>query len=181
METFLAKRPERAAHRHDLHDIHPRLTAEQVQYSGGVGPATVSATLRGIRSARSLVLVRQDLWSLTAQPQTKTLTDLRQKPIGITGGLGATGHVALLLALEKAGTGFQGLCDLPFYGRFRHDSGVGIGLPECCHATAAPAFLRDEQRIQGDAECRLDDRDARRRAHGSGQDHSEPGRKRCER
>ena len=35
----------------------PALAAEQVDYLGGVGPATVSATLRGI-PARGLVLVR---------------------------------------------------------------------------------------------------------------------------
>ena len=46
----------------------------------------------------------------------KTFTDLRQKPIGITGGLGATGHVALLLALEKAGQDSKAFAITPFTG-----------------------------------------------------------------
>ena len=79
----------------------PALSAEQVEYLGGVGPATVSATLRGIPARAVWFSSDKVLWSLMAQPQMKTLADLRQKPIGITGGLGATGHVALLLALEK--------------------------------------------------------------------------------
>src|SRR5437899_4638656 len=81
----------------------PALSAEQVEYLGGVGPATVSATLRGIPARAVWFSSDKVLWSLMAQPQMKTRSDLRQKPIGITGGLGATGHVALLLALEKAG------------------------------------------------------------------------------
>jgi ABC-type nitrate/sulfonate/bicarbonate transport system substrate-binding protein len=81
----------------------PAMSAEQVDYLGGVGPATVSATLRGIPARAVWFSSDKVLWSLIAQPQVKTLDDLRQKPIGITGGLGATGHVALLLALEKTG------------------------------------------------------------------------------
>ena len=46
----------------------------------------------------------------------KTLTDLRQKPVGITGGLGATGHVALLLALEKVGQDSKAFAITPFTG-----------------------------------------------------------------
>jgi ABC-type nitrate/sulfonate/bicarbonate transport system substrate-binding protein len=81
----------------------PAMSAEQVDYLGGVGPATVSATLRGIPARAVWFSSDKVIWSLMAQPQIKTLDDLRQKPIGITGGLGATGHVALLLALEKTG------------------------------------------------------------------------------
>jgi len=94
----------------------PALSAEQVEYLGGVGPATVSATLRGIPARAVWFSSDKVLWSLMAQPQTKTLTDLRQKPIGITGGLGATGHVALLLALEKAGQDSKAFAISPFTG-----------------------------------------------------------------
>jgi ABC-type nitrate/sulfonate/bicarbonate transport system substrate-binding protein len=82
----------------------PALSSEQVDYLGGVGPATVSSTLRGIPTRAVWFSSEKLLWSLISQPSIKTLNDLKQKPIGITGGLGATGHVALLLALEKAGT-----------------------------------------------------------------------------
>src|SRR5215831_8073284 len=94
----------------------PALSAEQVEYLGGVGPATVSATLRGIPARAVWFSSDKVLWSLMAQPQMKTLTDLRQKPIGITGGLGATGHVALLLALEKVGQDSKAFTITPFTG-----------------------------------------------------------------
>jgi ABC-type nitrate/sulfonate/bicarbonate transport system substrate-binding protein len=94
----------------------PALAAEQVDYLGGVGPATVSATLRGIPARAVWFSSDKVLWSLMAQPQVKTLTDLRQKPIGITGGLGATGHVALLLALEKVGQDSKAFAITPFTG-----------------------------------------------------------------
>ena len=94
----------------------PALSAEQVEYLGGVGPATVSATLRGIPARAVWFSSDKVLWSLMAQPQVKTLADLRQKPIGITGGLGATGHVALLLALEKAGQDSKAFAISPFTG-----------------------------------------------------------------
>jgi ABC-type nitrate/sulfonate/bicarbonate transport system substrate-binding protein len=94
----------------------PALSAEQVEYLGGVGPATVSATLRGIPARAVWFSSDKVLWSLMAQPQMKTLTDLRQKPIGITGGLGATGHVALLLALEKVGQDSKAFAITPFTG-----------------------------------------------------------------
>jgi ABC-type nitrate/sulfonate/bicarbonate transport system substrate-binding protein len=92
----------------------PALSAEQVDYLGGVGPATVSATLRGIPARAVWFSSDKVLWSLIAQPQMKSLTDLRQKPIAITGGLGATGHVALLLALEKVGQDSKTFAITPF-------------------------------------------------------------------
>jgi ABC-type nitrate/sulfonate/bicarbonate transport system substrate-binding protein len=94
----------------------PALSAEQVDYLGGVGPATVSATLRGIPARAVWFSSDKVLWSLMAQPQMKTLADLKQKPIGITGGLGATGHVALLLALEKVGQDSKAFTTTPFTG-----------------------------------------------------------------
>jgi len=94
----------------------PALSAEQVEHLGGVGPATVSATLRGIPARAVWFSSDKVLWSLMAQPQMKTLADLRQRPIGITGGLGATGHVALLLALEKAGQDSKAFAISPFTG-----------------------------------------------------------------
>src|SRR5919106_5948584 len=75
----------------------PALSADQVDYLGGVGPATVASTIKGIPARAVWFSSDKVLWSLMAQPQIKTVNDLKQKPIGITGGLGATGHVALLL------------------------------------------------------------------------------------
>jgi ABC-type nitrate/sulfonate/bicarbonate transport system substrate-binding protein len=92
----------------------PALSADQVDYLGGVGPATVASTIKGIPARAVWFSSDKVLWSLMAQPQIKTLNDLKQKPIGITGGLGATGHVALLLALEKAGQDSKGFAIVPF-------------------------------------------------------------------
>jgi ABC-type nitrate/sulfonate/bicarbonate transport system substrate-binding protein len=92
----------------------PALSADQVDYLGGVGPATVASTIKGIPARAVWFSSDKVLWSLMAQPQIKTLNDLKQKPIGITGGLGATGHVALLLSLEKAGQDSKGFAIVPF-------------------------------------------------------------------
>jgi ABC-type nitrate/sulfonate/bicarbonate transport system substrate-binding protein len=92
----------------------PALSADQVDYLGGVGPATVASTIKGIPARAVWFSSDKVLWSLMAQPQIKTVNDLKQKPIGITGGLGATGHVALLLALEKAGHDAKGFAIVSF-------------------------------------------------------------------
>src|ERR671919_2613800 len=92
----------------------PALSADQVDYLGGVGPATVASTIKGIPARAVWFSSDKVLWSLMAQPQIKTVNDLKQKPIGITGGLGATGHVALLLALEKAGHDSKGFAIVSF-------------------------------------------------------------------
>jgi ABC-type nitrate/sulfonate/bicarbonate transport system substrate-binding protein len=92
----------------------PALASGQVDYLGGVGPATVAATLKGIPARAVWFSSDKVLWSLMAQPQSKTINDLKQKPIGITGGLGATGHVALLLALEKVGQDSKAFAIVPF-------------------------------------------------------------------
>ena len=42
-------------------------------------------------------------YSLVANPKFKTVQDLKGKKIGVTGSLGATNHVSLVIALEKLG------------------------------------------------------------------------------
>ncbi|MGH7873300.1 MAG: ABC transporter substrate-binding protein [Candidatus Binatia bacterium] len=42
-------------------------------------------------------------YSLVSNPKFKTLQDLKGKKIGVTGSLGATNHVSLVIALEKLG------------------------------------------------------------------------------
>ncbi len=92
----------------------PAFISEQVDYLGGVGPATVSSSLKGIPARAIWFSSDKLIWSLIAQPQIKTLNDLRPKPIGIPGGLGATAHVALLLALEKRGQDSKAFTIVPF-------------------------------------------------------------------
>ena len=74
------------------------LMANEIQYFSGVGPASVSATLRGMPSRGVWFASDQLIYSLMARPEIQTLRDLRGKKIGITG-LGGTSHVALQVAL----------------------------------------------------------------------------------
>ena len=78
------------------------LMANEIQYFSGVGPASVSATLRGMPSRGVWFASDQLIYSLMARPEFQNLRELRGKKIGITG-LGGTSHVALQIALEAAG------------------------------------------------------------------------------
>jgi ABC-type nitrate/sulfonate/bicarbonate transport system substrate-binding protein len=78
------------------------MMANEIQYFTGVGPASVSATLRGMQSRGVWFASDQLIYSLMARPEFANLRELRNKKIGITG-LGGTSHVALQIALEAAG------------------------------------------------------------------------------
>jgi ABC-type nitrate/sulfonate/bicarbonate transport system substrate-binding protein len=78
------------------------LMANEIQYFTGVGPASVSATLRGMASRGIWFASDQLIYSLMARPEFQNLRELRGKKIGVTG-LGGTQHVALQIALEGAG------------------------------------------------------------------------------
>jgi NitT/TauT family transport system substrate-binding protein len=74
----------------------------EVQYVAGVGPASVSATLRGMPSRAVWFATDQLIYTLIARPEFQNVKDLRNKKIGVTG-LGGTQHVALQVALESLG------------------------------------------------------------------------------
>jgi len=78
------------------------LMANEIQYFSGVGPASVSATLRGMQSRGVWFASDQLIYSLMARPEIPSLRELRGKKIGVSG-LGGTSHVALQIALEAAG------------------------------------------------------------------------------
>jgi ABC-type nitrate/sulfonate/bicarbonate transport system substrate-binding protein len=78
------------------------LMANEIQYFNGVGPASVSATLRGMASRGVWFASDQLVYSLMARPEFQSLRELRGKKIGVTG-LGGTQHVALQVALEQLG------------------------------------------------------------------------------
>jgi ABC-type nitrate/sulfonate/bicarbonate transport system substrate-binding protein len=65
------------------------LGAGELEYVAGVGPGSVSGTLAGIPSRAVWVVSNRILHSVVAQPELKTLHDLRGKKIGVTG-LGGT-------------------------------------------------------------------------------------------
>ena len=84
----------------------------EVQYVAGVGPASVSATLRGMPSRAVWFATDQLIYSLVARPEFQNLRELRNKKIGITG-LGGTQHVALQVALEALGENPKNFVYLP--------------------------------------------------------------------
>lgn len=81
---------------------YPALSSGEVQYVAGVGPASVSATLRGMSSRAVWFATEELIYSLVARPEFRNVKDLRNKKIGLTG-LGGTSQVALHNALESVG------------------------------------------------------------------------------
>ena len=78
------------------------LDAGELAYVAGVGPGSVGGTLAGIPSRAVWVVANRILHSVVAQPELKSLHDLRGKKIGVTG-LGGTTHTSFMMAIEKFG------------------------------------------------------------------------------
>ena len=74
-----------------------------IDYVAGVGPASVAATLSGLASRAIWFSSDRISYWLQAPAQLKTLPSLKGKKIAISGGVGGTNHVALMIALEKSG------------------------------------------------------------------------------
>ena len=74
-----------------------------IDYVAGVGPASVAATLSGLASRAIWFSSDRISYWLQAPAQLKTLQSLKGKKIAISGGIGGTNHVALMIALEKSG------------------------------------------------------------------------------
>src|SRR5262245_43306748 len=78
------------------------LNAGDLEYVAGVGPGSVSDTLGGSPSRAVWIVANRLIYNVIAQPEVKTLQDLRGRKIGVSG-LGATTHTAFTMAVEKAG------------------------------------------------------------------------------
>jgi len=81
----------------------PAMISGEIDYFAGVGPGVVSASLSGMPFRAVWVSSDRVSYSLVANPKFKTVQDLKGKKIGVTGSLGATNHVSLVIALEKLG------------------------------------------------------------------------------
>jgi NitT/TauT family transport system substrate-binding protein len=79
------------------------LSSGDIDYIAGVGPASVSATLTGLSSRAIWFSSDRISYWLMARPPIKTLEELKGKKIAISGGVGGTNHVALVIALERSG------------------------------------------------------------------------------
>jgi ABC-type nitrate/sulfonate/bicarbonate transport system substrate-binding protein len=78
------------------------LSRGDIDYQAGVGPASVNATLSGFPTRAIWFSSDRISYWLMSKPQFKTLESLKGKTIAVSG-LGGTIHVALNMALEKAG------------------------------------------------------------------------------
>ena len=67
-----------------------------------LAPGSVSATLGGSSSRAAWIVANRLIYNVIAQPEVKTLQELRGKRICVSG-LGATTHTAFTMAVEKAG------------------------------------------------------------------------------
>lgn len=81
---------------------YPAMNSGEVPYVAGVGPASVSATLRGMASRAVWFATEELIYSLIARPDLHSVKDLRNKKIALTG-LGGTSHVSLQIALDSVG------------------------------------------------------------------------------
>ena len=60
------------------------LTAGDLEYVAGVGPGSVSATLGGSPSRAVWIVANRLIYNVVAQPELKTLQELRGKRIGVS-------------------------------------------------------------------------------------------------
>jgi ABC-type nitrate/sulfonate/bicarbonate transport system substrate-binding protein len=81
----------------------PAMISGEIDYFAGVGPGVVSASLSGMPFRAVWVSSDKVSYSLMANPKFKTVQELKGRKIGVTGSLGATNHVSLVIALEKLG------------------------------------------------------------------------------
>ena len=82
--------------------VQAALSQGDIDYQAGVGPASVNGTLSGFPTRAIWFSSDRISYWLMARPQYKTLDSLKGKKIAVSG-LGGTIHVALNMALEKAG------------------------------------------------------------------------------
>jgi len=81
----------------------PALISGEIDFVAGVGPGSVSASLGGLPLRAVWFSSERVSYSLIANPKFKNVQQLQGKKIGVTGSLGATNHVSLVIALEKLG------------------------------------------------------------------------------
>lgn len=80
----------------------PALLSGDIGYVAGVGPNSVSGTLRGMPTRAVWFASNQLAYEVLAKPGIHSVKDLRGKKIGLTA-VGGTSEVALTLALQAVG------------------------------------------------------------------------------
>jgi ABC-type nitrate/sulfonate/bicarbonate transport system substrate-binding protein len=73
------------------------LVSGDLDYQSGIGPASISATLSGVDARALWSSTNRITYWLMTKPQNKSIQELRNKKIGVSG-LGGTSHVAMTVA-----------------------------------------------------------------------------------
>jgi len=147
----------------------PAMISGDIDYFAGVGPGVVSASLGGLPFRAVWVSSDRVSYSLVAHPKFKTLQDLKNKKIGVTGSLGATNHVSLVIALEKLGMSPRdfNILALPPQEMLRS---LESGFLDAASLNPPTLFMA-QKRLPNHPRYRRIGRDARRRTHCPGQRH----------
>src|SRR5258707_9283112 len=78
------------------------LVSGDLDYQSGIGPASISATLSGVESRALWSSTSHITYWLMAKPQYKSVQELKQKEIGVSG-LGGTSTEPVVVAWGKTG------------------------------------------------------------------------------
>ena len=154
---------------------YPALAAGEVNYVAGVGPASVSATLRGMQSKAVWFATEELIYSLIARPDIHNIKDLRNKKIALTG-LGGTSHVALQISLEAVGENQKTFVYIGMGGAQLLPA-LESGTVEAALLSPPMLYFAKKKGFRELLERRLPRQDAARRSYGDEFDDSEPGRR----
>jgi NitT/TauT family transport system substrate-binding protein len=78
------------------------VAAGEIQYVGGVGPASVAATAQGLPLRAVSIAATSPAYIVFGRPEIRTLDQLRGKRLGLST-VGGTATVAVMLALKRSG------------------------------------------------------------------------------
>ena len=124
---------------------YPAMSSGEVPYVAGVGPASISATLRGMQSKAVWFATEELIYSLIARPDFHNVKDLRNKKIALTG-LGGTSHVALQISLEAVGENQKNFVYIGMGGAQLLPA-LESGTVEAALLSPADVILREEKGI----------------------------------
>lgn len=103
----------------------PALLSGDIDFVAGVGPNSVSGTLRGMATRAVWFASNQLEFVLVAKPEFRQLSDLRGRKIGLPA-LGGTSDVALTIALQDVGEKRNDFTFLPLAGQLFSALATGV-------------------------------------------------------
>ena len=154
---------------------YPAMSSGEVPYVAGVGPASVSATLRGMQSKAVWFATEELIYSLIARPDFHNVKDLRNKKIALTG-LGGTSHVALQISLEAVGENQKNFVYIGMGGAQLLQA-LESGTVEAALLSPPMLYFAKKKGFRELLERRFPRQDAARRSYGNEFDDTEPERR----